>query len=333
MTRSTLERPGPPDDPETQTATTSLQEADALLTADRDEVKYRIAPSQVQALATALARQLPHHRYTGQGANSLPRPRHFVTTVYFDTASRHQYRASRADADHNLKMRAKEYYDLHPSLAELATDARQIVRYKPVLWLELKFKEGNRSGKRRIGIPKRQVPDFFRAGVVTPEMIELQRSCYGAESEAVLSEIAAYCRRYDEPMQADCLVNYRRLPWQDARGQPARHAGRGDGAVRAPRRPVGAQIRAGAREPGPTGAEGGSRDPGAEVPGRATRLAAGAAGVGGRRARAVQQVRDGLGGDSTAAAAALTATQSFCQALKSLSRMCVFCRPAEPRER
>jgi hypothetical protein len=219
MTRSIVERAGQqPEDMQAETPDPSVQDADARLTADRDEVKYRIAPGQVQALATALARHLPHHRYTGHGANSLPRPRHFVTTVYFDTASRHQYQASRADADHNLKMRAKEYYDLHPSLAELATDARQIVRYKPVLWLELKFKEGSRSGKRRIGIPKRQVPEFFQAGVVTPEMIELQRSCYGAESEAVLSEIAAYCRRYDEPLQADCLVNYRRLPWQDAEG-------------------------------------------------------------------------------------------------------------------
>jgi hypothetical protein len=193
--------------------------ADAQLTAERDEVKYRVAPVQVQALASALTHQMPPHRFTGQGANALPRPRHFVTTVYFDTPSRHQFQASLADADHNLKMRAKEYYDLHPSLAELATDARQIVRYKPVLWLELKFKDGNRTGKRRIGIPKLQVPDFFRSGTVTPEMIELQRSCYGAESEAVLTEIASYCGRYDEPMQADCLVNYRRLPWQDADGK------------------------------------------------------------------------------------------------------------------
>jgi hypothetical protein len=194
-------------------------DADAQLTAERDEVKYRMATARVQDLAGALNQHLPPHRFTGQGANALPRPRHFVTTVYFDTPSRHQFRASRADSDHDLKMRAKEYYDLHPSLAELATDARQIVRYKPVLWLELKFKDGSRTGKRRIGIPKQQVPDFFRSGTVTPEMIELQRSCYGAESEAVLTEIASYCARYDEPMQADCLVNYRRLPWQDAEGK------------------------------------------------------------------------------------------------------------------
>jgi hypothetical protein len=198
--------------------TREAADADGLMTAERDEVKYLVARAQTRELAMALGRRLPHHRFTGEGANPLPHPRHFVTTVYFDTASRHQYRAAHADAEHNLKMRAKEYYDLHPSLAELATDPRQIVKYKPVLWLELKFKDGTRSGKRRIGIPKRQVPRFFNDGLITSEMIELQRASYGAESEAVLREIAQYCGRYQEPMQADCLVNYRRMPWQDEAG-------------------------------------------------------------------------------------------------------------------
>lgn len=195
-----------------------MDDADARLTADRDEVKYLVARDRVQALASALGQHLPHHRFTGEGANHLPRPRHFVTTVYFDTTSRHQYRASRQEADHNVKLRAKEYYDLHPSLAELATDPRQIVKYQPVLWLELKNRDGDRTRKRRIGIPKHQVPAFFAGGAVTPEMIDLQRAAYGAESEGVLREVAAYCARYDEPMRADCLVNYRRLPWQDATG-------------------------------------------------------------------------------------------------------------------
>ncbi len=193
-------------------------DADAHLTAERDEIKYLVAREQAHDLALGLSGRLPHHRFTGEGANRLPRPRHFVTTIYFDTPSRDQYRAAHSDSQHNLKMRAKEYYDLHPSLAELATDPRQIVKYKPVLWLELKFKDGTRSGKRRIGIPKAQVPAFFSHGVITSEMVEFQRPFYGPESEAVLREIAEYCGRYDEPMQADSLVNYRRIPWQDEKG-------------------------------------------------------------------------------------------------------------------
>lgn len=192
--------------------------ADARMTAERDEVKYLVAAEHVPRFAAAMGRRLPHHRFTGEGANRLPRPRHFVTTIYFDTPSRHQYRAALDDHEHNLKMRAKEYYDIHPSLAELATDPRQIVKYQRVLWLELKFRDGARTGKRRIGLPKRDVPGFFAHGLVTPEMVELQRPLYASDGEAVLREIAGYCRRYPEPFQADCLVNYRRLPWQDADG-------------------------------------------------------------------------------------------------------------------
>ncbi len=188
------------------------------MTSERDEAKYFIAPEQLRPFVEAMSRQLPHHRFTGQGANRLPRPRHFVTTIYFDTPSRGQYQAAMDDSLHNLKMRAKEYYDLHPSLAELATDPMQIVRFQPVLWLELKFRDGTKTGKHRIGIPKTDVPAFFCQGLVTAEMIEIQRPLYGAEGEAVLREIGAYCGRYSEPMQADCLVNYRRLPWQDDQG-------------------------------------------------------------------------------------------------------------------
>src|SRR4051794_28741328 len=101
------------------------------ITAVRDEVKYLVDQAQLSDLVTALGRALPHHRFTGAGANTLPRPRHFVTTIYFDTADRHQFRAARDESQPSLKMRAKEYYDLHPSLAELATDPRQIVKYQP----------------------------------------------------------------------------------------------------------------------------------------------------------------------------------------------------------
>jgi hypothetical protein len=193
-------------------------DADALLTAEREEVKYLLAPAEVSAFTAAMGRHLPHHRFTGAGANPLPRPQHFVTTIYFDTPSRDQYRAGREDREHHLRMRAKEYYDLHPSLVELATDPRQIVKYEPVLWLELKLKDGARTGKRRIGLPKRELPAFFGQGLVTAEMIRLQEPLYGADGEAVLREIGSYCARYAEPFRADCLAHYRRLPWQDGEG-------------------------------------------------------------------------------------------------------------------
>lgn len=199
-------------------AARDVQGADARMTAERDEVKYRVPQAKVREFAAAMVRHLPHHRFTGEGANPLPRPRNFVTTIYFDTVSRMQYQAAQADSEHNLKMRAKEYYDLHPSLAELATDPRQIVKYSPVLWLELKFKDITKTGKRRIGIPKAQIGGFFDHGQITPEMVDLQRPLFGAESELVLRDIASYCAKYGEPFRADCLVNYRRISWQDDEG-------------------------------------------------------------------------------------------------------------------
>jgi hypothetical protein len=196
----------------------AARDADQRLTAERDEWKYLLDAERVAAFSAAMGQRLPHHRFTGDGANPLPRPRHFVTTVYFDTPARDQYRAGRAGGGLHLRLRAKEYYDVHPGLVELAVDPRQIVKYQPVLWLELKFRDGSRSGKQRVGIPKRDVPAFFTEGLVTPEMVALQRPLHGPDAEGALREVAAYCGRYRQPFSADCLVNYRRLPWQDPDG-------------------------------------------------------------------------------------------------------------------
>ena len=217
--------------------------ADERMTADRDEVKYLVPAAQVKTLATALGQYLPQHRFTGKGANPLPRPRHFVTTIYFDTPSRDQFHASIADGDHNLKMRAKEYYDLHPSLAELATDPRQIVKYQPVLWLELKFRDGTRTGKRRIGIPKTEVPAFLQSG---RHHTRDDRACARRLRRRAASRCCARspvtARATIEPLQADCLVNYRRMPWQDEAGHLRVTLDLGLEFYRAAGRPVAAQA-------------------------------------------------------------------------------------------
>jgi hypothetical protein len=217
-----------------QTAVTGDDAFSGENTAARDEVTYLVEPEHLAALVTALGRRLPH-----QGAGK--RPRHFITTIYFDTAARHRFRAGGDAGQPRLKLRANESYDLHPSLAELATDPRQIVPYQAVLWLEVELTwnphrvpdlprrapAGNPpspyalldTGTRCIGIPKRDVPAFFAGGVLTAETIELQRPLHGARGEAVLREIASACGRYGQPLRADCLANYRRLPWQDTEGR------------------------------------------------------------------------------------------------------------------
>ncbi|HEY8947095.1 MAG TPA: VTC domain-containing protein [Polyangiaceae bacterium] len=192
-------------------------EADERMTAEREETKYLIAPEHVPVLVRELAAQLPPHRFEGEGANRLPDPHHFVTTIYFDTASRAHYRAAVLDQEHNVKVRAKEYYDLHPSLAELATNPAQIVRYQPWVWFEIKRREGPRTLKRRFRLPKRHVPEFFAGGHLVPEAL-VQPGAGQSTEEEDLREVVKYCSSLEEPLTASALVNYRRLSFQDRLG-------------------------------------------------------------------------------------------------------------------
>lgn len=204
----------------------------SAITQNRRELKFKLSEAAASAFAAQVSARLPKHRFQGQGANRLPRARHYVTTVYFDTADRDLFRAVVDDPD-SLKIRAREYYDVHPELLELATDARDIVRYSPVLWIEIKGKRDGRTYKRRIGIPKGDVAPFFETGVVSPAMLEIQRNrsyppaANGGEPERhsrppepedVIGELLELRSRFSAPLRASCLVNYRRTAFEDAAG-------------------------------------------------------------------------------------------------------------------
>ena len=189
--------------------------ADERMTAEREETKYLVPPARWETLAAELSARLPGHRFAGEGANRLPDPHHYVTTIYFDTPSRALFRAAAATPDDNLKVRAKEYYDLHPSLAEVAPDPAQIVRYQPWLWFELKRREGTRTTKRRFRLPKGDVAQFFAEGQVTADALDLA----GASEGESLRDVVRICRGFGEPLAAVCLVNYRRLSWQSDAGE------------------------------------------------------------------------------------------------------------------
>ena len=195
------------------------ERGDERMTAEREETKYLVSPEKLDSLAQELTRRLPPHRFTGEGANGLPDPHHYVTTIYFDTPSRYLFRTAVNDFDHNVKIRAKEYYDIHPSLAELATDPTQIVRYQRWLWFELKRRDGSHTSKRRFRLRKHEVPEFFAQGKRTPDSIvppKLGPEPLAAGLDEGLQEIVDYCQGLDEPLEASCLVNYRRLSWQSA---------------------------------------------------------------------------------------------------------------------
>ena len=181
------------------------------ITHDRVELKYKVSPAHAGAFMRALSSHVAEHRFEGKGANRLPRARHYVTTVYFDTPSLDLYQAVRASED-NLKVRAREYYDVHPELLELATSQSQVVRYSPVLWVEVKGKHQGRTYKRRVGIPKADVGAFFEHGTVSEAMRALQTD------QEVIAELLELRSRYAEPLRPSCLVNYRRTAFQNPEG-------------------------------------------------------------------------------------------------------------------
>ena len=142
--------------------------ADARMTAEREETKYLVPPARWErAGRRAVAAPARRTASRAQAPTACPTP---TTTSRRSTSTRPRARcfAPRdAALDHNLKVRAKEYYDLHPSLAELATDPAQIVRYQPWLWFEIKRREGSRTRKQRFRLPKGDVALFFAEGRVT----------------------------------------------------------------------------------------------------------------------------------------------------------------------
>lgn len=184
------------------------------MTAEREETKYLLPLGGLDGLLGALSQRVWPHRFSGEGANLLPDAHNFVTTVYFDTPSRHHFRSAVGDMQHNIKVRAKEYYDLHPSLAELATAPEQIARYQPWVWIEMKRREGSRTNKRRFRLPKRDIPAVFGGGQLSGDAL-----LHEAEKETALAgvtELVEYSEQLGEPLSASCLVNYRRLSYQDA---------------------------------------------------------------------------------------------------------------------
>ncbi len=213
-------------------------QADERITADRDELKFLVAPAKLNGLVSELNEALPRHRFTGEGANRLPAPHHYVTTIYFDTPSRKHFRAAASNALDNVKLRAKKYYDLHPSLVELATNPAQLVREGPWLWLELKRRDKTRTSKHRFRICRQEIPLFLGQrgdsvcsapawappqgegepgpSSIPPPMQDPERGDSRLEKGA--REIAHYCRMLGEPLVADCVVNYRRLSWQNHDG-------------------------------------------------------------------------------------------------------------------
>lgn len=182
---------------------------DVAITAEREETKYLVGARELAPLSRAISSRLTSHRFTGESANRLPGAQHFVTTIYFDTPSLTYFAAAKSSAQSNVKIRAKEYYDLHPSLAELATDPEQILRYQPWLWFELKRREGLTTSKRRFRFPKSAAATLFDENRAPEGLV--QGGSELSDAEFLISHVRAQSER----VIPSAIVNYRRLAFQN----------------------------------------------------------------------------------------------------------------------
>lgn len=180
---------------------------DVAITAEREETKYLVGASELPALLRVIAARLSPHRFTGEAANRLPGAQHFVTTIYFDTQSLAYFRAARENTRQNVKIRAKEYYDLHPSLAELATEPEQILRYQPWLWFELKRRTGSVTSKKRFRFPKAAAATLFDEARAPEGLSRAEQ----ADAQLLIEHVRAQAER----VAPSAIVNYRRLAFQN----------------------------------------------------------------------------------------------------------------------
>jgi SPX domain protein involved in polyphosphate accumulation len=188
------------------------------ITAERDETKYLVHAEHVARLSSVLGERLPAHRFSGQGANRLPDPHHYITTVYFDTLTWKHYEASRRSRDFNVKLRARDYYDVHPSLAELATRPSQVVKHGPWIFFEVKQRKGSITQKTRFRLPRSGVSKFVSGSLISKESKAetLVKEAGGGDDLVGVMGKLRYIRELSEPLLPRCLVNYRRVSWQDA---------------------------------------------------------------------------------------------------------------------
>lgn len=182
------------------------------VTIDRAELKFQIESEAIDGLVNALSARLPSYHHGGRQSALATLGRHYTTTVYFDTSSHVLWRAA-ISGDPHIKLRVREYYDVLP-LAELAVDEAEMLRAHRIAWLELKRREGERSFKRRLGVPKHRLAAFLQTPQVDPELRAIQRESLGAEGDQVLAEMLAFLAGLGEPVRASCVVNYTRASWQ-----------------------------------------------------------------------------------------------------------------------
>jgi hypothetical protein len=188
----------------------------ARLTADRDEIKYLLPATQAPDFIHNIAERLSPHRYRDARVTVEAPAEQYATTVYFDTAGNDLYRAAVAEPMH-VKVRAREYYDPQLDRPDLGVNGHDVLQSGRVIWIELKVRDGQRSRKRRVCISKLDAQRLFCQLDASADLRDVH-AVGDADTHVheIASELEHLRSRLHAPLQPSCVVNYRRLSWQDS---------------------------------------------------------------------------------------------------------------------
>lgn len=172
----------------------------------RSEQVFFLAAEREKTFVDGVAARLKadwFHRSEAQQSEPLA---HYITTLYFDSATHELARACEAGTE-DVRLRAREYCDQLPE---------QGICREPLLWLEIKTRKGPSTRKIRFAIPSHEVQTALGDGVISERLYfqSLARG-WGPSAEAVLHEIAQLCTNIG-PLRPDCMSHYRRRAWQDS---------------------------------------------------------------------------------------------------------------------
>jgi hypothetical protein len=187
------------------TAQPYLHSGSTLFEARSEEVFF-LATEWERTFVEGVAARLQADWFHRSEAENDEPPAHYITTLYFDSDTHELARACEAGSE-DVRLRAREYCD---HLSE------QGIRREPLLWLEVKTRNGSSTRKVRFAIPSLDVETALGDGVTSEQLyIQSQTRPWGESAELVLHEIAQLCM-HTGPLKPDCMSHYRRRAWQDA---------------------------------------------------------------------------------------------------------------------
>jgi hypothetical protein len=176
--------------------------AAAALVSARFEAKYRIGRETAATLREQLAARLtPHHYSVPPGVVASASLRHITTTVYFDTARRDLCRAATHVPVH-LKVRARLYRD----------EPRPATAADPLIWIELKERDGVCSRKRRAAVDRHEAQRWLAALALEDPTVT------SSASSSLLADLGQLRLALGAPLLPSCVVRYRRDAFHDACG-------------------------------------------------------------------------------------------------------------------